>query len=557
MMAALLLTSCNDFFDPNTDDELNGEDYISSQTEMYTGFIGIMTKLQAIGDKEILLTDTRGELLEPTDNSNNELISLYNYDDTLQSNSYANPAGYYEVIIACNDYLTKMAEYESNPNVDKDIYDNLVASTMRVKIWTYKTLAEIYGKAVWFDDPITKVTSIKDSTRFEVMDIDQIVDRCLSLMQTGYKGIDLSHNINWVAWLDPDKVTDVANSQYRKWNYMVPPFAGLYAELCLWKGAALDAQQGVGNETAKTYYKLAADSLLSALNVQISANDGSNGYYLPCAYNPARYPRFWDNNIPYPTETVAALIYDYTKNQTNTLLKHFSTEYPNKYWLRPSEQGMAKFYDNEFNPGGKDGSARSNCLFKQDGGRYYIAKFRPMGSSYRARAYQDDVHIFIYRATMYHMLLSEALNHLGRFNAMDAVFNSGVTSAKYVATNPEWEGFTQDWTQTASWGTRRYPSMGIRGCYNLNARKVMTEATDVPVANVIKYNDLAILDEYLLEFACEGKNYPAMIRMARRYKDNDIIASRVCRKYTSESIKNKVNNKIMQGGYWVPFDLKI
>ena len=95
-----LFTSCSDFWDPETEDEFNGDDGFTSNTEMYTGFLGIMTKMQEIGDKEILLTEVRGELIEPTDESNNELIALYNYDQNLQTNSYANPQGYYEVIIA-------------------------------------------------------------------------------------------------------------------------------------------------------------------------------------------------------------------------------------------------------------------------------------------------------------------------------------------------------------------------------------------------------------------------------------------------------------------------
>ena len=59
-----VLTSCSDFFEPATDDEFDGETGFTSNTEMYTGFLGIMTKMQAVGDKEILLTEPRGELIE-------------------------------------------------------------------------------------------------------------------------------------------------------------------------------------------------------------------------------------------------------------------------------------------------------------------------------------------------------------------------------------------------------------------------------------------------------------------------------------------------------------
>lgn len=84
LLGVAVLASCSDYFNPETDDELDGKKYISSSTEMYTGFLGIMTKLQAVGDKEILLTDTRADLLEPTTQSSADIIALYNYDKDLQ-----------------------------------------------------------------------------------------------------------------------------------------------------------------------------------------------------------------------------------------------------------------------------------------------------------------------------------------------------------------------------------------------------------------------------------------------------------------------------------------
>ena len=102
------LSACSDFFNVETGNVLDHEDYIKEESELYSGYIGIMTKVQAIGDKVIYLTDTRGELLEPTSNTPNELYSIYNYETDLAGNKYANPAPYYDVIIACNDYLSKL-----------------------------------------------------------------------------------------------------------------------------------------------------------------------------------------------------------------------------------------------------------------------------------------------------------------------------------------------------------------------------------------------------------------------------------------------------------------
>lgn len=554
LMGVAMLASCSDYFNPETDDELDGKKYISSSTEMYTGFLGIMTKLQAVGDKEILLTDTRADLLEPTTQSSADIIALYNYDKDLQGNPYANPAGYYEVIIACNDYLAKMKEYKSKPNVDKTVYESLVSSVTRIKVWTYKTIGEIYGKAVWFDDPITKVSAIRDSTNYQVLDMPQLVDKCLDVMDNGVDGVPANKTIDWIAWLDPQNVSSVANSQYRKWNWMVPPYEGVLAELCLWKGAYLDA----AGADATSYYQRAADQLLKALNVYIDDENysGNSPYYLPCATTPGHYKSFWDWEQPYQAEAVCALIYDYTNNQTNTLLKHFSNEYPNQYQLRPNELEMEHYSDKTFNPGGTDGDTRTKCLFGKSGGEDYIAKFRPVGSTHRANAFQDDVHIYLYRATQYHMMLAEALNHLDRFKALDAVLNTGVKATEYSETDPEWRGFTQNWTSSAAWGTRKYPSMGIRGCLNLNAVGILKNIAQLGSRKATeRHNDELILNEIMMEFACEGKTYPAMNRMAVRYGDPSIITSRVCRKYEGTGHEADVRAKIMDGGYWVPYEM--
>ena len=557
-------TSCSDFLDPSTEDELNGDEYISSQTEMYTGFLGIMTKMQAVGDKEILLTEPRGELIEVTENPTPELQAIYNYEPNLQGNPYADPAGYYEVIIACNDYIQKMKEFRSNPVVTDEVYKPLVASAVRIKIWAYKTLAEIYGQAVWFDDPVAGITDIKGNSKFQLLPLAELIDKCLNTIETAIDGAPAKEDIDWIAWLDPANVTNIAGSTYRKWTYTVPPYAGLHADLCLWKGAVMDAAQ----QDATSYYKTAADELLVALNNQIdvTSDPGSNVYWLPSAATPGHYADNWHRTgkVPGPYDAVCAIIYDYANNQTNALLKHFSNEFPNKYLLRPSEVGIGRFLDKVFNPGGTTNDARYKVCFGNSSGQSYIAKFRAVGSSERPNAYEDDCHIFLYRATQYHMMLAEALNHLRRFQAMNGVFNVGVKAGDleecFKPDTEEWEGFESkydptlsDWTGTANWGTRKYPSMGVRGCHSLTAREVSLNRINPNY----RMNDMAMLDEAMLEFAAEGKVYPMMNRMAVRYNDPKIIADRVCPKYETVGKADEIRAKIMAGGYWVPYNLDI
>ena len=234
-LLVLSMTACSGFFESKTDDVLSADDYISSQTEVYTGYLGIITKLQAVGDKAIYLTDTRGELLEPTENSLPELIALYNYEQDLTGNGYASPDAYYEVVIACNDYLENMRAFrKARPElVNDERFDALQSLTLRVKVWAYLTLAEIYGQAVWFDDPIVKIQDLTDTGRFQLMNIDQVVDRCIDFLDNGDASTDYINgklDFSWYRWLDPE--TALASSQYRYWDYMTPPFEGLMAKLC-------------------------------------------------------------------------------------------------------------------------------------------------------------------------------------------------------------------------------------------------------------------------------------------------------------------------------------
>ena len=70
-----------------------------------------------------------------------------------------------------------------------------------------------------------------------------------------------------------------------------------------------------------------------------------------------------------------------------------------------------------------------------------------------------------------------------------------------------------------------------------------------------KHNDLEILKEALLEFPCEGKTYPIMLRIARRWNDYSIISKFVGEKYTDSAKRAEVESKIESGAYFVPWDL--
>jgi hypothetical protein len=254
----------------------------------------------------------------------------------------------------------------------------------------------------------------------------------------------------------------------------------------------------------------------------------------------SEWANYWNHGTtPYAYETVSAIIYDHTKNQTNSLLKHFNISYPNEYVLRPSQVAMDRFADPAFNPlGTLSADPRASSTFRKSGNDWYLYKYRRD----EAAAYQDDVPIYIYRAGELYFMLAEALNNLGRFDDMEPLINMGIPNTWTDTSVPD---YYRMWICDNTGVVRKYGDLGVRGVHQLAKRTF--------VRGDIKANDLAILDEMMLEFAGEGKIYPAMIRMAKRYNDYSIITDRVSPKYADPTV---ISDRIMAGGYFVPWKLK-
>jgi hypothetical protein len=120
----------------------------------------------------------------------------------------------------------------------------------------------------------------------------------------------------------------------------------------------------------------------------------------------------------------------------------------------------------------------------------------------------------------------------------------------------------EDWsTYYTSWfgDNGGYGDVGIVGCVR-GANHVLPMPDD-PGYNLseeerIKIYDLALADEYLLEYTGEGRSYSYLVKMAERYgKDGSIVADRVCPKYPLAR-QAAVRAGIEAGGYWVDWNLR-
>lgn len=563
---AMIFASCSDLFEPNNDTTLNGDRYIKEGSELYSGFLGIITKIQAIGDKAIYLTDMRGELLEPTENTPADLYSIYNYDDDLSGNTYADPAKYYDVIIACNDYLQKAKEYRDThvTTVDDDDYRGLISSTVRLKTWTYLMLAKIYGQAIWFDDPMQ---SMKDIVSQTPKNLSELVDECDKLLNTGFDGINGTYNMSWNEWLDPANGATSTNDEYKRWNMMVPGYFVLQAEIALWKGDYQKAATTILGEMSRTFALAEYQGNVANIKYMRSGSYGSN------------YGQQYDSEMPVLTAAESVIMYDYKYNQQNSLLNHFDRS--GSYMMRASVPGSKRFEDITFNPSAdataiKTSDARFRAIQEiEKDVEYAIRKYRGFRKSGHSVAH-DDTYIMIYHTSDLYFMAIEALNNMGRFEPVSVLMNTGVDPfyGAGVVLGEQWQGLNCNWglwTTLYAGFRRTYADNGVRGILGLGKRDMWQTPEDIKEEIVAeqkldglsdedkikKHNDIELVKEAFLEFPCEGKTYPLMIRVAKRWNDYSFIADFVGQKYESDQAKQaEVKAKIMNGAYFVPWDLQ-
>lgn len=561
----MMFASCSDFFEPNNDTTLNGDSYMKEGSELYSGFLGIVTKMQAIGDKAIYLTDMRGELLEPTENTPADLYSIYNYDDDLSGNSYADPAKYYDVIIACNDFMQKAKIYRDAhmTTVDEDDYKGLISSAIRVKAWIYLTLVKIYGQAVWFDDPAQSLNEIASQTP---KTFNELIDACDKLLSTGFDGIDGTYSMSWNEWLDPANGATSTSDEYKRWNMMVPEHFVLQGEIALWKGDYQKVATTILGEMSRAFALSEYQGNVSLIKYMRSGSYAKN------------YGSQFTSEMPALTYAESVIMYDYKYNQQNSLLNHFDRS--GSYMLRASVPGVKRFEDINFNPPAdalatKTIDTRYGAILEVvKDVEYAVRKYRGFGKSGHTVAH-DDVYIMIYNTADLYFMAVEALNNMGRYEPAYILMNQGVDVfyGAGVVLGEQWQGLNCNWglwTTVYAGFRRTYADQGIRGILGLGKRDIWQKPEDIKTEAITeqkleglsdedkikKHNDLELVKEAFLEFPCEGKTYPLMIRVAKRWNDYSFIADYVGQKYEADPAKQaEVKAKIMNGAYFVPWDL--
>ena len=526
----ILLSSCSDFFDQNSDHVTYLEDHdINTPGDTIYSVTGILNQLQQLADRTVLLGEARADLVDITSNANASLKDIALFNDKI-GNPYNQPRDYYSVINNCNYFITHAKDSLKN-NRNQYIFLNEIAAVKAIRAWTFLQLALNYGEVPFFTEPlVTKELTDKDYPRKGVKDICDYFIKDL------------------LPYADNDKVSFPGYGTIKEMDSRLFffPVNVVLGDLNLWAGNYKDA--------ARCYYRYiarrnGANNSYSTGTSSASWNSTATQWTSLETSTRGWLGQFTDEN--YGTSSELITMIPGNKNSA----EGFATDLPRLY----GETGLPSLVPSE---SVKELSAsQTYCLQPQSGDAVYVphglegvlnGDLRLSGSTINMgeelrcnKALTVNVHI--YRRMMIYARLAEAMNAAGYPRFAFAVLSSGVNNTiierdiipYYRADSTflrEFDFPASRYVLATESGNAGENTMGIhsRGCgftpnnvfYQMPDDETITDSLQ-RIAYQQHAVEQMLLDEDALEFAFEGTRWYDLMRFALRASDPSILADRV------------------------------
>lgn len=187
--AALLLgagfSSCEDMMDTDTTTYRyeNGIRFDSAADSLYSA-LGIMSQLQKVGERYVLLGELRGDLVDVTPEADFSLREVSQFNVT-PDNEFLPRIDYYSIINNCNFALDRMDTGVTIHGTQVLLPEYAAIKAMRA--WTYLQMGLAFGSARYFTEPILSLEqSLKE---YPEVELDALVPMLISDLEP-YAEID-------------------------------------------------------------------------------------------------------------------------------------------------------------------------------------------------------------------------------------------------------------------------------------------------------------------------------------------------------------------------------
>jgi len=547
LLAAFLLiplhaiTSCSkqesnlvEFADDNT---------LSTPNDTVYSLLGIISKMQKIADRTILLGEIRGDLTSLTSQANLNLQALANFTADASS-PYNVVSDYYAVIQNCN-YFLATADMDLTKRGVK-VFEKEYAAIKAYRAWTYMQLALNYGSVPFYTQPLLTEKEA-DPDLFPKYDIRQIAEYFIT---------DLA------PYVDTDFPDYGEMGGFPSRRFYIPVRV-LIGDLCLWAGRYAEAaryyhdyftKQGSTHPTGMNYvmwmdYKfegitssyagdfsaVISDENLTVIPMEVEEFDGTVSY-LEDVFNSTS-----DNNYFFQAEASAGYK-ELSRSQRYTLVYSDPVTLLRDTISPPDDM---VYPDENYR-----GDLRLAAVYQQ---RALFSNSSNVSSVYQEFAKCHSDFITTYRLQPVYLRYAEALNRAGFPEAAFFVLKYGLCNDnmdKYMS--PAERAAAGDLISFSGYTFTPDNTQGVhsRGSGMANADTTYV-IPDLPAkADSILYVENAICDEMALETAGEGLRFYDLMRIAQRRGDPTFLARKVANRNGSANFNQELYTLLSDESKW-------
>ena len=607
LMASFLPFSCEKFFDPDQDMIIKENEFYKDWNEYRSAELGLYALQQKLVEQMIILGELRGDLMEVTQNADQDLVDIYNFNIS-PNNKYTQPNNFYILIGAANSLARKLET--SHPDVldpEKDLteYDRLYGEVLCMRAWAYFNAVKIYNKIPYIWPSLTTDEEIFGYINSPQMfyDVEEVIYN-----KNGYNTDTIMRDtiILEKMYLDMRMVIDTFTNQLQKRIKSVGVIHNLENGDLTWNVTVWnnDAYHALMGEMHLFNSNLSAAYSFFRPIMNNYKSETSNIYFgLDSKFAFSKWSTIFEGIDPY--EHILILEFNRKYQQQHQLQSLFSSLAPNLYMLKPTRLAVENWEtiwsgtDIEKNntnpnqtymkePGTPGDFYRGNRisyayrrgfeLLSNDEVRLML-HYKSIGNTHdvenlmnevdtviykysiKKDIFDHDANFIIYRAANIHLYCAEIFSYWLFDKSGNGILSTDVNKSLAILNN----------------GSYREPpnanQLGVRGrvgfgegddaVYVENFIYKHDPYTNEVIGFIDLSNNLAAKQEYLedqiikeraLELAYEGNRFYDLVRVAKRRNDPSYLAKKVAAKFSGEKASQIEAYLMNEENWYIPID---
>ncbi|MFT3740735.1 MAG: RagB/SusD family nutrient uptake outer membrane protein [Breznakibacter sp.] len=511
-LALFVTVGCESMLEVDSDRFITpDENYINSPNDTIFSIAGVLTKLEKVAVRYVLLGELRGDLMALTGDAGKHLRDIYNFEATVD-NPYVDEADYYSIINSCN-YLINNIDTSQIVNAKK-VYYKEFAAAKAIRAWTYMQIALNFKTAKYYEEPILTVKEAMVS--YPEYTLEQLAPILIADLAP-YKDIEKPGMYAYVGFVSGDNL-----------NFF--PIRFILGDLYLWTGqyekAAIEYRDLMFNNTCLVHYYISTWTVTN--NVFVSRDID------------------WVSNFYTPNREQMTVLSGSVLSSKGSVLDSLAMGTGEIIPSGAAIENWAnqKYYYSATVVNEKEGDLRGKYGTYYPKGSYYVDGTSSSSSDYTLKQWEENTirkylgmagstyySVCVYRKSLLYLRYAEAVNRLGKPNLAFAVLKNGlnnlnianplvVPDSEKSSPLPSYMNFTD---------TRFDNNIGIhaRGCGNTHLATEYVVPAKADLQDSITAVEDLIIEELALETAFEGNRFHDLIRVAMRRNDPSYLANKV------------------------------